>query len=131
MSSVRAARTRRPAARWATRAVLALAILAQLFACQALLITPGPVPPAMIQDIGHGVGHDVDCEVGSAPTTAGVARAVAPVCLPPVDPAGALLALIATGLLAVRITSDGAPSWAPRRPLPGRRRLLAVGITRV
>lgn len=131
MTGSRVARTRRPAARWGTRAVLALAILAQLFACQALLAPTGTAPAAMIQDLGHGIGHDAVCEAGAAATTTGVTRAVLPDCVPLPDPALALLALIVAGLLAARITADGAPPWAPRRPLPGRRRLLAVGITRV
>lgn len=132
MSIVRVPRSRRPAAGWGTRAVLAIAILAQLFACQALLAPTGPAPvAAVIQDLGHGIGHDTVCEAGATPVIAGAARALVPDCLPPADPALVLVALIAAGLVAARATAGGTAPWAPRRLLPGRRRLLAVGIARV
>lgn len=111
--------------------MLAIAILAQLFACQALLAPTGPVRAAVIQDVGHGTGHDFVCEAGATPVTAAPARAVLHDCLPPADPALVLLAVIAAGLVAARATAGGTAPWAPRRLLPGRRRLLAVGIARV
>lgn len=131
MSNVRVPRSRRPAAGWGTRAVLAIAILAQLFACQSLMAPAGPAPVAMIQDVGHGIGHDAVCEAGATPVTAVPARAVLHDCLPPADPALALVALIAAGIVAAWAFAGGTPAWAARRLLPGRHRLLAVGITRV
>lgn len=116
---------------WGTRAVLAIAILAQLFACQALLAPDGPAPAAVIQDLGHGLGHDTVCEAGATPVTAGASRATAPECLPTTDPALTLVALIAVGLVAARATASGTAPSAPRRPVPGRHRLIAVGIARV
>ncbi|MBW0088729.1 hypothetical protein I4I73_06595 [Pseudonocardia sp. KRD-184] len=131
MSDTGNLRYRRSNAGWGTRAVLVLAILAQLVACQALLAPAGAGPAVMVQDVGHGIGHDAVCEASAVLTTVGTARAGVLECLPLAEAALALVALATTGLLVAWTAAGGAPPWAPRRLVPGRRRLLAVGITRV
>lgn len=131
MSDTGNPRHRRSTVRWGTRAVLVLAILAQLVACQSLLTSTGPGPAVMVQDVGHGIGHDAVCEAGAVSMTVATARPAVLECRPLVEAALALVALATTGLLVARAAAGGAPPWAPRRLVPGRRRLLAVGITRV
>lgn len=125
-------RSRRAAARWRVRVVIAVAVLAQLFACQAVLAPVGGTSTAAVQDIGHGIGHDLVCEAAAATAVPLSARLVAPDCTPHSGAAVALAVLIMAGLaLAGRAGSGGIPPWAPRRLVTGRHRLLAVGITRV
>ena len=125
-------RPRRVAGHWRVRVVLAVAVLAQLFACQAGLAPAGAVSAAVIQDVGHGNGHDNVCEATAAAAAPVSARLVAPDCTPHSGAAAASAVLVVAGLgLTGRASSGGMPPWAPRRPLAGRHRLLAVGITRV
>lgn len=115
------------------RLVLAVVVLAQLLACQALTATPASVTAVAVQDVGHGTGHDPVCEAAqTVATTTSATRLVAPDCLAAPGSPAVLVALVAAALvLASRTGSGGMPFWAPQRLLPGRHRLLAVGIVRV
>lgn len=132
MSTVHEPSSRRGAGRWHVRLVLAILVLAQLFACQAVMAPVNGPSSVAIQDISHGLGHDVVCEAGAAPVASTTARAAASDCTLPAGAAVVFVALIAAGfVLAGRANAGGMPSWAPRRLVAGRHRLLAVGITRV
>jgi hypothetical protein len=131
MNAMRRPNTHRVARRWSVRLILVFAVLAQLFACQAVSASTPGVPAVAIQDIGHGTGHDVVCEA-AGPGASSAARPSAPECVPPAGAAAVLSALaVAALVVAARVSAGGMPSWAPRRLVIGRHRLLAVGITRV
>ncbi|MDN5747094.1 MAG: hypothetical protein L0H64_00950 [Pseudonocardia sp.] len=132
MSVERQSRPRRLAVSWRVRVVLAVAVLAQLFACQAVLAPVGGNSTAVVQDVGHGIGHDLVCEAAAATAAPVSARVVAPDCTPHSGAAVAVAVLIVASLvLARRASYGGMPPWAPRRLVAGRNRLLAVGIARI
>lgn len=118
--------------RWRVRVVLVVAVLAQLFACQAIVAPVGGIPTAVVQDVGHGIGHDLMCEAAAATAAPASARLVAPDCTLHIGAGVALAVLVVAGLvLAGSAGPRGMPPWAPRRLVAGRHRLLAVGIARV
>lgn len=132
MSAIGPIGSRRLAGRWGARVILTVAILAQLFACQAVLASTADVPAVAIQDVGHGTGHDIVCEAVQAVASTSTARAAASDCPAGPGHSATLLALVAaTLILGVRAGPGDVLSWAPRRLVDGRHRLLAVGITRV
>lgn len=108
------------------RALLVLALLAQIVACQSPFTVVGA--PAATAVIGHGPAHDVVCE--PAAVVAGVVTAGLGARLPSVPGELATgVAMVVAALLAAAL--PGRPAAAPRRAVAGRRRLLDLAIIRV
>ena len=126
------------AQRWSLRVVLVLLALASTLGCQAALSSSpstAHAAPVAVSACEGGLGHDLHCASG-----------VASVAVPPTrgERADALLLLVtlvigvaavsvaaSAGLLARFRMVTGPPPWASQRLLPGRHRLVAVGISRI
>lgn len=123
------------AQRWGLWIVLALLVLATVVVCQAALsASPAPVDSAHVVAgaCDKDLGHDVLCVRGIAAAIATSTRSGRDDAAG--DELGPLVALVLVGAVIVATAGAGggiAASWAAQQLVPGRRRLAAIGISRI
>lgn len=113
------------------RALLLVVVLAQLLACHAVVTAAAEVPSAVQESGGHGPASAATCEPLGTPPVVGACRTAATASAGPRDVQGQQVGgLVLLILLAAAAGSRGRPAPSGRA-VPGRHRLLAVGIIRV